>query len=151
MGEQRQVGVGVRGSAKKSDTVSKGPYNAMPARTRSASSTWAVDKPPVPAMNQPKPGRPLRAPSHQPVRQQSTSNNEYNIGSPIAQASARVAGPKTGMPSQLKSKMFHDSNDGARPTHLTSHNNGVGLWVHQTASRDNLPPIQRNGSVKSTP
>ena len=34
---------------------------------------------------------------------------------------------------------------------MTSHNNGVGLWVHQTASRDNLPPIQRNGSVKSTP
>ena len=55
------------------------------------------------------------------------------------------------MPTQLKTKMFHESNDGARPTHLTSHNNGVGLWVHQTASRDNLPPIQKNGSVKSTP
>ena len=39
MGEQRQVGVGVRSSAKKSDTASKGPYNALPARTRSASST----------------------------------------------------------------------------------------------------------------
>lgn len=110
-----------------------------------------MEKPPVPAINQPKASRPLRAPSHQPIRQQSTGNNEYNIGSPIAQVSARVAGPKTGMPAQIKSKMFQEANDGARPTHLTSHNNGVGLWVHQTASRDNLPPIQRNGSVKSTP
>ena len=55
------------------------------------------------------------------------------------------------MPASIKNKMFGDSNDGTRPTHLTTHNNGMGLWVHQTASRDNLPPIQKNGSVKSTP
>ena len=60
------------------------------------------------------------------------------------------------MPASIKNKMFGDSNEGARPTHLTSHNNGLGLWVHQTASTskinsENLPPIQKNGSIKGTP